>query len=84
MKPLPWHNPARAAALIDALEQRILVLDGAMGTMIQRFELTEADYRGERFARGYDSLLAPEARMPMGRAAAARATTSAATTTCSR
>ena len=61
MNPLPWHNPARAAALIDALEQRILVLDGAMGTMIQRFELTEADYRGERFARGYDSLLAPEA-----------------------
>ena len=61
MNPFPWHNPARAVALIDALEQRILVLDGAMGTMIQRFELTEADYRGERFARGYDSLLAPEA-----------------------
>jgi 5-methyltetrahydrofolate--homocysteine methyltransferase len=33
-----------------ALEQRILVLDGAMGTMIQRFGLDEADYRGERFA----------------------------------
>ncbi len=61
MNPFPWHNPARAVALIDALEQRILVLDGAMGTMIQRFELTEADYRGERFARGYDSLFAPEA-----------------------
>jgi 5-methyltetrahydrofolate--homocysteine methyltransferase len=29
--------------------KRILILDGAMGTMIQRFKLTEADYRGERF-----------------------------------
>lgn len=34
----------------SALSQRILVLDGAMGTMIQRLQLTEADYRGERFA----------------------------------
>ena len=31
------------------LEKRILVIDGAMGTMIQRHQLTEADYRGERF-----------------------------------
>ena len=31
------------------LEQRILVIDGAMGTMIQRYKLTEQDYRGERF-----------------------------------
>src|SRR3982074_673764 len=31
------------------LEQRILIIDGAMGTMIQRHKLTEADYRGERF-----------------------------------
>jgi len=31
------------------LEQRILILDGAMGTMIQRYKLTEADYRGEKF-----------------------------------
>jgi 5-methyltetrahydrofolate--homocysteine methyltransferase len=31
------------------LEQRIAILDGAMGTMIQRFKLSEADYRGERF-----------------------------------
>jgi 5-methyltetrahydrofolate--homocysteine methyltransferase len=31
------------------LAQRILVIDGAMGTMIQRHRLTEADYRGERF-----------------------------------
>src|SRR6187397_2791587 len=39
----------RLAALDRALEQRILVLDGAMGTMIQRYGLTEAQYRGERF-----------------------------------
>ena len=36
--------------LQQALQQRILVLDGAMGTMIQRRKLEEADYRGERFA----------------------------------
>ncbi|MFP4473818.1 MAG: methionine synthase [Candidatus Omnitrophota bacterium] len=34
----------------DILQQRILILDGAMGTVIQRFDLQEADYRGERFA----------------------------------
>ncbi|MFT3753134.1 MAG: methionine synthase [Paludibacter sp.] len=33
------------------LEKRILVLDGAMGTMIQRHKLIETDYRGERFAQ---------------------------------
>src|SRR2546421_8243601 len=42
-------RPARIAALHEALKQRILVLDGAMGTMIQRHRLTEAQYRGERF-----------------------------------
>ena len=31
------------------LQQRILIIDGAMGTMIQRHKLQEADYRGERF-----------------------------------
>jgi 5-methyltetrahydrofolate--homocysteine methyltransferase len=31
------------------LQKRILILDGAMGTMIQRYKLSEADYRGERF-----------------------------------
>ena len=33
----------------DLLQQRILIIDGAMGTMIQRYKLNEADYRGERF-----------------------------------
>ncbi len=36
---------------LDALlRRRILILDGGMGTMIQRYKLSEADYRGERFA----------------------------------
>src|SRR5438093_11261967 len=35
--------------LADLLGRRILILDGAMGTMIQRLRLTEADFRGERF-----------------------------------
>jgi 5-methyltetrahydrofolate--homocysteine methyltransferase len=33
----------------ELLQHRILIIDGAMGTMIQRYQLTEADYRGERF-----------------------------------
>lgn len=33
----------------DLLNERILIIDGAMGTMIQRYKLQEADYRGERF-----------------------------------
>jgi len=35
--------------IYEILKERILVLDGAMGTMIQQYKLTEADYRGERF-----------------------------------
>ncbi|MBX3241300.1 MAG: homocysteine S-methyltransferase family protein [Chitinophagaceae bacterium] len=38
-----------AGSIREALQQRILVIDGAMGTMIQRYKLAEADYRGERF-----------------------------------
>jgi 5-methyltetrahydrofolate--homocysteine methyltransferase len=39
----------RAAALPALLAERIVIIDGAMGTMIQRYKLSEADYRGERF-----------------------------------
>jgi 5-methyltetrahydrofolate--homocysteine methyltransferase len=39
----------RSTELQTLLQQRILILDGGMGTMIQRHNLTEADYRGERF-----------------------------------
>jgi 5-methyltetrahydrofolate--homocysteine methyltransferase len=42
--------PNKAAYLTTALQQRILILDGAMGTMIQKYKLEEQDYRGERFA----------------------------------
>ncbi len=45
----PANRAARRAAIEAAAKQRILVLDGAMGTMIQRLKLTEADYRGDRF-----------------------------------
>ena len=41
---------SRSDLLKDALKQRILIIDGAMGTMIQRYKLQEADYRGTRFA----------------------------------
>ncbi len=34
----------------EELEKRILIIDGAMGTMVQRYKLQESDYRGERFA----------------------------------
>ena len=57
---LPWKQPARVAALEAALASRILIIDGAMGTMIQRHELQEADYRGERFAEGFDALFAAD------------------------
>ena len=47
MKPIAY---TRGAALPDILQRRIAVLDGAMGTMIQRYKLSEADFRGARFA----------------------------------
>ncbi|MBU2710755.1 methionine synthase [Zooshikella harenae] len=43
-------NNQRTTLLMDQLQQRILILDGAMGTMIQTYRLEESDYRGERFA----------------------------------
>ncbi len=42
------HSPA-FDTLRSLLARRVLILDGAMGTMIQRYKLTEADWRGERF-----------------------------------
>ena len=43
------NQPSHAAKLESLLAERILLLDGAMGTMIQREKLSEAQYRGERF-----------------------------------
>ncbi len=59
----PKHRPDATDDLSEALGERVLVLDGAMGTMIQAHGLSEADYRGERFAehprdlRGHNDLL---------------------------
>ncbi len=49
MTPSP-DRQARLAQLHAALKERILILDGGMGTMIQSYKLQEADYRGQRFA----------------------------------
>ncbi|HEV8434697.1 MAG TPA: homocysteine S-methyltransferase family protein, partial [Thermoanaerobaculia bacterium] len=49
-------QPDRTAELRSLLDQRILVLDGAMGTMIQRYQLDEAAYRGEQFPNHHRDL----------------------------
>ncbi|MEX0916041.1 MAG: homocysteine S-methyltransferase family protein, partial [Wenzhouxiangellaceae bacterium] len=51
-----WHNPERVEKLFDAVADRILLLDGAMGTMIQNEKLEEADFRGDRFKDHSDDL----------------------------
>lgn len=48
--PYPPEAFTRGGDFARLLGQRILILDGAMGTMIQRYKLGEADFRGERFA----------------------------------
>ena len=48
--PYPIERYTRGAAFARLLGERILMLDGAMGTMIQRYKLSEADFRGSRFA----------------------------------
>ncbi|MEO6967295.1 MAG: homocysteine S-methyltransferase family protein [Rhodanobacteraceae bacterium] len=50
-----YLHPQRVTKLQDALAQRILVLDGAMGTMLQAHALDEQGYRGERFVSGCDA-----------------------------
>ncbi|MGB0135008.1 homocysteine S-methyltransferase family protein [Dokdonella sp.] len=54
---LRWLHPDRVHALEQALHERILIIDGAMGTMIQAHRLDEADYRGTRFIDGHDATL---------------------------
>lgn len=46
----------RRKLLLSLVPQRILIIDGAMGTMIQRYRLSEEDYRGERFKNHPSSL----------------------------
>ena len=56
-------RPSRARELESLLQSRILILDGAMGTMIQGFRLSEEDFRGDRYAdhpqalQGFNDLL---------------------------
>src|SRR3984893_13146093 len=56
-------RPAGGDAFLSLLRERLVILDGAMGTMIQRHRLSEADFRGNRFAewrsdlRGNNDLL---------------------------
>jgi 5-methyltetrahydrofolate--homocysteine methyltransferase len=50
MHELPYRHPERVERLQRALAERIVLFDGAMGTMIQAHELAEADFRGDRFA----------------------------------
>ena len=57
----------RAAALPQILTERIVVLDGAMGTMIQRHRLSEDDYRGERFKDHPKSLKGNNDLLPLTR-----------------
>ena len=60
---LNWHDPDTVATLKSLLKQSILLIDGAMGTMIQDLELDEDEFRGTRFAdhalplRGNNDLL---------------------------
>ncbi|MEE4216942.1 MAG: homocysteine S-methyltransferase family protein, partial [Xanthomonadales bacterium] len=49
MNKIPYKNPETVQRLEEMLKKRILVLDGAMGTMIQACELDEKDFHGERF-----------------------------------
>jgi 5-methyltetrahydrofolate--homocysteine methyltransferase len=48
--PYPPEAYTHGSEFARLLGKRILILDGAMGTMIQRYKLGEADFRGERFA----------------------------------
>src|SRR3954462_15825948 len=47
--PVPAKESPKRTALLAAASKRILVLDGAMGTMIQALQFDEAAFRGERF-----------------------------------
>ncbi len=46
---LPYLQPDRVASLVKAASERILLIDGAYGSMLQSYQLDEAGYRGERF-----------------------------------
>ena len=47
---MSWNRESRNKLLGEVVGSRIMIFDGAMGTMIQRHNLSEEDYRGPRFA----------------------------------
>ena len=55
-----WQDPLKRSGAFDDLEalfaSRIVYIDGAMGTSIQRYNLEEEDYRGERYAKHHKEL----------------------------
>src|SRR5690606_30044114 len=51
--PYPLSAYTHGAEFARLLAERILILDGAMGTMIQQYKLSEMDFRGERFAEHF-------------------------------
>ena len=59
--PTPAYT--RAQELPATLAKRLVILDGAMGTMIQRFKLGEAQYRGEGYAGAEGALGSVERRV---------------------
>src|SRR5690554_5579226 len=48
--PYPISSYTHGAEFVRRLGERILIMDGAMGTMVQQFKLAEGDFRGSRFA----------------------------------
>ena len=56
MNTLPYRNTETAKRLKAQIQQRIMLIDGAMGTMIQDAKPDEADYHGDRFADHHQSL----------------------------
>jgi len=65
--PNPAPGFTRGALLPGIMQQRIVILDGAMGTMIQRYKLTEADFRSARFAEHGKDLKGNNDLLPLTR-----------------
>ncbi|PKL76821.1 MAG: methionine synthase [Candidatus Melainabacteria bacterium HGW-Melainabacteria-1] len=63
----PQSPDSRSTSLVEQLSHRILILDGAMGTMIQSYSLSEADYRGTVYAEHPSSLKGCNDLLPLTR-----------------
>ena len=65
LTPIARRPYTRGARLPEIMRERIVVLDGAMGTMIQRYKLSEADYRGSRFTEHHKDLKGNNDLLPL-------------------